>query len=66
MTIWPSSSSLRWGSGWYQRVHSTAKTADRLVAARAWISPWMVTVLDAYCGLLAIEVTMEPPVTEGG
>jgi hypothetical protein len=44
----------------------TAKTADRLVAARAWKSPWLVTVLEAYGGRLAIEATMEPPVTEGG
>ena len=40
-----------------------AKTADRLVAARAWKSPWLVTVLEAYDGRLAIEATMEPPVT---
>ena len=41
----------------------TAKTADRPVAARAWKSPWMVTLLEAYGGRLAIEATMEPPVT---
>ena len=46
--------------------HRTAKTADRLVAARAWKSPWLVTVLEAYGGRLAIEATMEPPVTQGG
>ena len=40
-----------------------AKTADRLVAARAWKSPWLVTVLEAYGGRLAVEATMEPPVT---
>ena len=40
-----------------------AKTADRPVAARAWKSPWLVTVLEAYGGRLAIEATMEPPVT---
>ena len=43
-----------------------AKTADRLVAARAWNSPWLVTLLEAYGGRLAIEATMEPRVTEGG
>ena len=41
----------------------TAKTADRLVAAQAWKSPWLVTLLEAYGGRLAIEATMEPPVT---
>jgi len=40
-----------------------AKTADRLVAALAWKRPWMVTVLEAYGGRLAIEATMEPPAT---
>ena len=39
-----------------------ATTADRLVAARAWKSPWLVTVLEAYGGRLAIE----PPATERG
>ena len=39
----------------------TAKTADRPVAARAWKSPWLVTVLEAYDGRLATEMTMEPP-----
>jgi hypothetical protein len=29
----------------------------------AWKSPWLVTVLEAYGGRLAIEATMEPPVT---
>jgi len=29
----------------------------------AWKSPRMVTLLDAYGGRLAIEATMEPPVT---
>jgi hypothetical protein len=43
--------------------HPTAKTADRLVAAQAWNSPWLVTVLEAYGGRLAIAATMEPPVT---
>jgi len=42
---------------------SAAKTADRLVAARVWKSPWLVTLLQAYGGRLAIEATMEPPVT---
>ena len=40
-----------------------AKTADGLAAARAWKSPWLVTVVEAYGGRLAIEATMEPPVT---
>jgi hypothetical protein len=40
-----------------------AKTADRPVAARVWKSPWLVTLLEAYGGRLAIEATMEPPVT---
>ena len=35
-------------------------------SARAWNSPWLVTVLEAYNGRLAIAATMEPPVTEGG
>ncbi len=42
---------------------SAAKTADRPVAARAWKSPWPVTLLEAYGGRLAIEATMEPSVT---
>ena len=46
--------------------HPAAKTANRLVAARAWKSAWLVTVLEAYDGRLAIEATMEPIVTEGG
>jgi hypothetical protein len=41
----------------------TATTADKPVAERAWKRPWMVTLLEAYCGRLAIEATMEPPVT---
>jgi hypothetical protein len=41
----------------------TAKTADRRVAALAWKRPWLVTVLEAYGGRLAIEATMEPTVT---
>jgi hypothetical protein len=41
------------------------KTADRPVAARAGKSHWLVTVLEAYGGRLAIEATMEPPVTMG-
>ena len=48
--------------GWMER--PAAKTADRLVAALAWKRPWLVTVLEAYGGRLAIEATMEPPVTE--
>ena len=47
----------------YDSPHPTAKTADRLVAARARKSPWLVTVLEAYGGRLAIEATTEPPVT---
>ena len=43
-----------------------AKTADRPVAARVWKSHWLVTVLEAYGGRLAIGATMEPPVTERG
>ena len=43
--------------------HPTAKTADRTVAERAWKSPWLGTLLEAYGGRLAIEATMEPPVT---
>jgi len=39
----------------------TAKTADSLVAARAGKRPWLVTVVEAYGGRLAIEATMEPP-----
>jgi hypothetical protein len=41
----------------------TTKTADRLVAALAWKRPWLVTVLEAYGGRLAIEAIMEPPAT---
>jgi len=41
----------------------TAKTADSLVAARAGKRPWLVTVVEAYGGRLAIEATMEPPAT---
>jgi hypothetical protein len=44
----------------------TAKTADRPVAARVGKSPWLVTILEAYGGRLAIEATMEPPSTKGG
>jgi hypothetical protein len=44
----------------------TTKTADRPVAERAWKSPWLVTVLEAYGGRLAIEAAMEPPSTKGG
>ena len=47
--------------GWIEG--PAAKTADRPVAARAWENPWLVTVLEAYNGRLAIEATMEPPVT---
>ena len=36
------------------------------MAARAWKSPWLVTVLEAYGGRLAIEATVEPPVSERG
>ena len=43
--------------------HPTANTAYRLVAARVWKSPWLVTLLEAYGGRLAIEATVEPPVT---
>ena len=44
----------------------TAKTADRPVAARVCKSPWLVTFLETDDGRLAIEATMEPPVTERG
>jgi hypothetical protein len=44
----------------------TATTADRPVAALAWKRPWLVTVLEAYSGRLAIEATMEPSSTESG
>jgi hypothetical protein len=37
-----------------------AKTADRLVAARARKSHWLATVLKTYDGRSAIEVTVEP------
>jgi len=47
--------------GWMEG--SAATTADRPVAARVWKSPWVVTVLEAYGGRLAIEATMEPPST---
>ena len=43
--------------------HPTANTAYRLVAARVWKSPWLVTLLEAYGGRLAIEATVEPPAT---
>jgi len=42
------------------------KTVYRLAAARAWKSPWLVTLPEAYGGRLAIEATMEPPSAEGG
>ena len=48
-------------AGWIEG--PAAKTADRLVAAQALKSPWLVTLLEAYGGRLAIEATMEPPVT---
>ena len=44
---------------------SPVSPADKLVATRAWKSPWLVTLLEAYGGRLAIEATMEPPVTMG-
>ncbi len=47
--------------GWMEAPATT--TAARPVAARVWKSPWMVTLLEAYGGRLAIETTMEPPVT---
>ena len=47
----------------HQPPHTAAKTADRLVAARVWKSHWLVTLLEAYGGRLAIEATVEPPVT---
>jgi len=40
-----------------------AKTADTPEASLACKSPWLVTVLEACGGRLAIEATMEPPVT---
>ena len=30
----------------------------------AWKSPWLVTLLEAYGGRLAIEATVEPPAAE--
>ena len=38
-----------------------AKTVDRLVAAQAWKSPWLVTVFGRWEARSAIEATMEPP-----
>jgi len=40
-----------------------AETGDRQMAARAWKTPWSVTVLEAVGGRLAIEATVEPPAT---
>jgi hypothetical protein len=40
-----------------------AQTADRLVAAQAWKSPWMVPVFGRREARSATEATMEPPVT---
>ena len=48
--------------GWMEG--PAAKTACRLVAARAWKSPWLVTILEAYGGRPATEATMEPPDTK--
>ena len=50
--------------GWMEA--PAANTADRLVAARAWKRPWLVTLPGACVGRLAIEAAMEPPVTKGG
>jgi hypothetical protein len=36
-----------------------------LVAAQAWKSPWLVTVLKGYDGRSAIEVSVEPSATMG-
>ena len=36
----------------------------RLVAAQAWKTLWLVTVLKTYGGRSAIEATMEPPATK--
>jgi hypothetical protein len=36
------------------------------MAALAWKRPWLVTVLEAYGGRLAIEATVEPSSTKGG
>ena len=37
----------------------------RLVAAQAWKTLWLVTVLKTYGGRSAIEAIMEPPATMG-
>ena len=42
----------------------TAKPADRPVAARAWKSPWLATLLARWEARSAIEATMEPPATK--
>ena len=47
--------------GWMEG--PAAKTADRLVAARIGKTLWLVTLLEAYGGRLAIEATVEPPAT---
>ena len=49
--------------GWVEG--PAAKTADRLVAAQAWKSPWLVTVLERWQARSATGATMEPPVTMG-
>jgi len=36
----------------------------RLVAAQAWKTPWLVTVLKGYDGRSATEATMKPPATK--
>jgi len=42
----------------HDSLNPTAKPADQRVAARAWKSPWLVPVLEAYGGRLAIDATM--------
>ena len=41
-----------------------AKTADRLVAARAWKSHWLETVFGRREARIATEATTEPPDTK--
>ena len=47
--------------GWVEG--PAAKTADRLVAAQAWKSPWLVTLFGRWQARSATGVTMEPPAT---
>ena len=45
--------------GWMEG--PAAKTADRLVAAQTWKTPWLATVLSRWEARSATEATMEPP-----